>query len=131
MKTEFRIKTNDIESTDVPGIMAEIEAMNLEIPGMINFDIEAAASHIMYNDEDYVIEYDDGEIETVNLAEILENIKADKYTDREMSSLPTSGDAPREDTTGIWSWDGTHAIVGEGFNDMEIVPYSYFDEDCE
>ena len=128
MKKEFRIKTNDIVATNVPDIMAEIEYMNLDIPPCINFNIEAAASHIMYKDTDYVVPYDDGKLD-VDLEEILENIKAGKYSDREMSSLPTAGDSPREDTSGVWSWNGTHAIVGEGSDDMQIVPYSYFNEE--
>lgn len=60
MKKEFRIKASDIKSTDIPGIMEEIEAMKLDIHTAVDFDIEAAATQISIDDEDYVVEYDDG-----------------------------------------------------------------------
>lgn len=63
MKREFRIKTDDISNLTLSDIMAEIDKMNLDVPPGIGFDVEAAANQIYYNDEDYVIEYDDDKIE--------------------------------------------------------------------
>lgn len=37
------------------------------------------------------------------------------------SGLPTFGGVDIEDTSGVWSWDATHQIVGTCPADIEIV----------
>lgn len=65
--------------------------------------------------------------EPVNLEEILENMKAGKYSDRELSSLPSCGqEPPVESSWPWWAYDGTRAIIGESSEEFEIVDYSYF-----
>lgn len=38
------------------------------------------------------------------------------------SNLPTFGGPEPENTLGVWSWDPTRLLVGEGTNDLKIVP---------
>jgi hypothetical protein len=38
----------------------------------------------------------------------------------DMSALPTFGPAP-SDTQGVWSWDASRLLVGDGWSDLEIV----------
>lgn len=40
----------------------------------------------------------------------------------DMTSLPTYGGEEPANTSRVWSWDGTHLLVGECIADMEIVP---------
>ena len=41
----------------------------------------------------------------------------------DFTSLPTYGGTEPLDTSGVWSWDDTHLLVGEGgVEDWEIVP---------
>jgi len=37
-------------------------------------------------------------------------------------SLPTFGGTEPRDTTGVWSWDATHLLVGTCQADLELVP---------
>ena len=71
------------------------------------------------------------EPETVDLSEILENIKSGKYTEHEMTELPVAGDPPKGNHLGVWSWNGKQAIVGYSIDDFEIVDYGYFDDGPE
>ena len=43
----------------------------------------------------------------------------------DMTSLPTFGGTEPADTTGIWSWDETRMIVGDGSADLEIVERTF------
>ena len=48
---------------------------------------------------------------------------ADSFDDLvDMSDLPTFGGAAPKSTTGIWSWDEDRLLVGEGIDELEIVP---------
>ena len=40
---------------------------------------------------------------------------------RAVSECPTFGGDEPEDTAGVWSWDETHLLVGEGWGGLEIV----------
>ena len=35
-------------------------------------------------------------------------------------ALPTFGGDPPDDTTGVWSWDRRHLLVGDSFGDLRI-----------
>jgi|TARA_R110001583_G_scaffold26157_2_gene94378 hypothetical protein len=39
----------------------------------------------------------------------------------DMTNLPTFGGPNPVNTVGIWSWDQTRLLVGDGVNDLEIV----------
>ena len=43
----------------------------------------------------------------------------------DMTSLPTFGGTEPADTTGIWSWDSTRLLVGDGSADLEIVERTF------
>ena len=43
----------------------------------------------------------------------------------DMTSLPTFGGTEPADTTGVWSWDETRMIVGDGSADLEIVERTF------
>jgi hypothetical protein len=38
------------------------------------------------------------------------------------TELPTFGGEEPSDTNGVWSWDETHLLIGEGGDDFVIVP---------
>ena len=62
-----------------------------------------------------------GEVES--LEELLAWIKTHQ-TERAMTdlrSLPTFGGEWPADITGAWSWDSTHVLYGEGWDDLTIV----------
>jgi len=40
---------------------------------------------------------------------------------RSVSECPTFGGDEPEDTAGVWSWDDTHLLVGEGWGSCELV----------
>ncbi len=40
---------------------------------------------------------------------------------RSVSECPSFGGDEPEDTAGVWSWDETHLLVGEGWGGLEIV----------
>ncbi len=61
-----------------------------------------------------------------NLVDLLNSLRANSES-LDMSSLPTFGGEPI-DRMGVWSWDETHMIIGEGVTDMKIVPRGYFAE---
>lgn len=54
-----------------------------------------------------------------NLEELLDYVRTTQGVD--MTSLPTFGGPEPEDTVGIWSWDATRLLVGEGMADLRIV----------
>tara|TARA_R110000822_G_scaffold53516_2_gene138015 strand:- start:4018 stop:4233 length:216 start_codon:yes stop_codon:yes gene_type:complete len=56
-----------------------------------------------------------------NLDELLTAMRANAFTDREMSSLPTFGGTEPSDTAEVWSWDETRLIVGTDLLNFEIV----------
>ena len=43
----------------------------------------------------------------------------------DMTSLPNFGGPEPADTTGIWSWDATRLLVGDGSADLEIVERTF------
>ena len=61
-----------------------------------------------------------------NLSDLLEAIKANTYTDVEMSSLPNFGGSEPQDTLGIWSWSAEEILFGEGLNEMQILSRSEY-----
>jgi hypothetical protein len=40
---------------------------------------------------------------------------------RAVSECPTFGGHEPQNTAGVWSWDSTHLLVGEGWGGLEIV----------
>ena len=40
---------------------------------------------------------------------------------RSVSECPTFGGDEPEDTAGVWSWDDTHLLVGEGWGGLQLV----------
>lgn len=44
----------------------------------------------------------------------------------DMTSLPTFGGMEPADTSGVWSWDSTRLLVGDGSDDLEIVSRKYW-----
>lgn len=57
------------------------------------------------------------------LAELLDRIEADQYTDQEMTDLPNFGGAEPADTHGVYSWSETNLLV-QDHTGMRIVPRS-------
>lgn len=66
-----------------------------------------------------------------NLNQILEGMKNDEYTERELNELPVNGKGlPCFNwSLGVWSWDDDteQAIIGDGTDDLEIVGYDWFE----
>lgn len=54
-------------------------------------------------------------------------LAASDLTDNDFCDLPTYGGQPPADTYGIWSWDATRLLVGEGQGDLAIVPRVSYD----
>ena len=42
------------------------------------------------------------------------------------TALPTFGGTEPHDTSGVWSWDATHLLVGESSDELRIEPRSYY-----
>jgi hypothetical protein len=40
---------------------------------------------------------------------------------RALQECPTFGGDEPEDTAGVWSWDDTHLLVGEGWGGLQLV----------
>src|SRR5690606_24912295 len=57
-----------------------------------------------------------------NLEELLQAIRDGRYSEREMSDLPTFGGEPPADTSGVWSWDETRILTQTASGDLRIVP---------
>ena len=71
------------------------------------------------------LDHDTSYGDAANLDELLTAVRtltpgADR--DRIMTELPTFGGNTPKDTAGIWSWDEDSLLVGEGTDDLEIVP---------
>jgi len=69
------------------------------------------------------------EIETAaglkSLLEALRHTRELSHDDQDTidwSSLPTFGGPEPRDTSGVWSWDATHLLVGTCVDDLKIVP---------
>jgi hypothetical protein len=48
-------------------------------------------------------------------------LDSNTHGDPDWTSLPVFGGSEPDETTGIWSWDETHLIVGSSADDLEIV----------
>lgn len=46
----------------------------------------------------------------------------DELTDNQWCELPTFGGTEPRDTQGVWSWDETHLLVGDGRAELRILP---------
>jgi len=57
-----------------------------------------------------------------NLDELLQAIRAGRYSDRDMTRLPTFGGEPPADTSGVWSWDEARLLTQTASGDLRIVP---------
>jgi hypothetical protein len=60
------------------------------------------------------------------LQNLLNQMKADDEGLGDWSSLETFGGDEPALTSGVWSWDETHMIVGSCAEDVKIVPRNYF-----
>ncbi len=58
-------------------------------------------------------------LQPANLDELFEAMQTGRV--RCFDELPTFGGAEPDDTSGVWSWDATRAIVGTYVDDIEIV----------
>lgn len=63
----------------------------------------------------------DTQTQPTNLDELLTAIRAGRYTDAEMTRLPTFGGTAPADTSGVWSWDETRLLTQSASGDLRIV----------
>ena len=56
-----------------------------------------------------------------NLDELLAAMRAGEIDENAFASLPTFGGEEPRNTNGVWSWNATHVLVGEGKNDFAIL----------